>query len=140
MKTPSQHFVSGFMPTTYQSNYIPHTSQTPQSQELVSVYPQQPMQVVYPQTPQPHNQQTPLMYTTPPPVLYTQNPLYSNPTAAAIYQQTAALPPQSIAHYPQNPSTPNSCSSSVSNNAYCRQLSEIAPLQPTGGAVSSFNR
>lgn len=46
------------------------------------------------------------------------------------------MPPQNIPHYPQSTSTPNSCSSSVSNNAYCRQIGEM-PLQTV--PVSSFN-
>lgn len=121
---------SGFIPTAYQSNFIPHSNQTTQNQELLPVYPQQPVQVVYPPT-QP-SQQTPVLYPNPGPLIYTQNPVYSNP---AIYSSTPAMS-QNMPLYPQSTSTPNSCSSSVSNNAYCRQVSEI-PLQTV--PVSSLN-
>lgn len=121
--------ILGFMPTTYQSNFIPHTTQAPQNQEILPVYPQQPLQVVYPAG-QP-SQQTPIMYPNPNPMLYTQNPIYPN----SVYPPTPGLP-QNIPHYPQSTSTPNSCSSSVSNNAYCRQISEV-PLQTV--PVSSFS-
>lgn len=120
---------SGLISAAYQSNFIPHSTQAQQSQELVPVYPQQPVQVVYP-TAQP-SQQTSVMYSSPGPVLYTQSPVYPNP----MYPPTPAIP-QNIQHYPQSTSTPNSCSSSVSNNAYCRQISEV-PLQTV--PVSSFS-
>lgn len=114
------------MSTAYQSSYLAHSNQATQNQELVPVYPQQPLQVVYP--PAQPSQQTSVMYSSPGPVLYTQNPVYPYPPPPPI--------PQNIPHYPQSTSTPNSCSSSVSNNAYCRQVSEV-PLQTV--PVSSFS-
>lgn len=64
------------------------------------------------------------MYSSPGPVLYSQTPVYPSP----IYPHAQAIQ-HSIPHYPQNTSTPNSCTSSVSNAAYCRQAPDVA-IQP----------
>lgn len=110
------------MSTTYQTNFIPPSSQTPQTPDLVPIYAQQPVQMIYP-PPQP-NQQNPLMYPNQGPVMYTQNPVYHN----TLYQTPPCLQ-QNLAHYPQSTSTPNSCTSSVSNTAYCRQMADV-PIPP----------
>lgn len=86
-------------------------SQSSQSTELMPLYSHQPVQVVYPSQP---SQSSAVMYPSHS-IIYTQNPVYPN----------MMVPVQNIPQnvpYPQNSSTPNSCTSA--SNSYTGQMQE----------------
>lgn len=124
------------MPATYPTNFVPQqhgqnisgVPQPSQTPEVVSVYSQPPVHVVYPtNTAHPNG----VVYPNQGVVCNTQmyTPMYSTP----------ALP------YPQSTSTPNSCTSSVSNTAYCGQLPDMnaqnaSPLPNYAHIVQNMNQ
>ncbi|RZB54402.1 cAMP-regulated phosphoprotein 21, partial [Asbolus verrucosus] len=107
---PSQtNYMSSFPP----QNYLPPPNQAPPppNTDLVPVFPHQSVQLVYSAQP---NQSNPVLYPNQPNIVYTQNPVYSGPM----------YPPQTMSQYPQNTSTPNSCTSSVSHTAFTSHVQE----------------
>lgn len=94
------------------SQNIPVVPQPPQTPEVVSVYSQQPIHVVYPtNTAQPNGM------------------VYPNQGVVCNTQMYAPLYPTQTLSYPQSTSTPNSCTSSVSNTAFCGQLPDMNTAQ-----------
>lgn len=109
--------VSGtYLPTaTYPTNFVQQTlpPQPPQNTaDVLPVYPQQPIHVVYPaNSAQPNGM------------------VYPNQGVVCNTQMYAPLYPTQTISYPQNTSTPNSCTSSVSNTAFCGQLADMNTAQ-----------
>lgn len=93
--------------SSYPQNYLPPQNQPPPppNPEVLPVYPHQSMQLVYQTQP---SQSNPVVYPNQPNIVYTQNPIYPSP----VY------PTQNLPQYPQNTSTPNSCTSSVSHTQF----------------------
>lgn len=90
---------------TFPSNFLPPPQSGP-NPDLVSVFPQQPLQMVYPQNP--------VLYPNQQNVVFTQNPVYP-----------PQVFPQNVPSYPQNTSTPNSCTSSVSHTTFSNHVQVI---------------
>jgi hypothetical protein len=116
--TPPQRFpVHAPNQTNYMSSY-PHNYLSnqhpppPQNPDVVPVFPQQSVQLVYQTQP---NQPNPVMYPpNQPNIVYTQNPVYPAPM----------YPSQNLPQYPQNTSTPNSCTSSISHTQFGAHVQE----------------
>ncbi|XP_076267337.1 R3H domain containing protein encore isoform X2 [Rhynchophorus ferrugineus] len=110
-QTPPQRFSApnqaGFVPSGYVTtvNYVGQAPNQPaQNAEMLSVYPNQAMQMMYP--PSQHNNS--VIYQNPP-LVYSQNlPLY----------QAASYPIQNVPLYPQGTPTPNSCNSSMPSTPF----------------------